>query len=145
MVALNLDSNIDELHTVLIISKDVDLVRVWESLSDQKSYRIFSETSAKSGAQSARVLTPALIVLDLDLPEDEQVNLCRELRASTNGTILLLASERDKAEIAEYLRAGVDEFIATPVSPMALLIKAMTWLARQDWIVPRRKVLHMAA
>lgn len=145
MVAYGTNRNIDDLQTVLIISRDVELVSLWETFFEQKNYRVVSEATAMRGLQSAQMLTPALILLNFDgsLPFEEQLEICQNVRLTTDGTLILLAPERDKLEIAEYYRAGVDEFISTPVSPMALVIKCVTWLARQDWIVPRRQPIQV--
>jgi DNA-binding NarL/FixJ family response regulator len=73
------------------------------------------------------------------MPEDQRLGLCKELRSTTNGTLLLLNSSYKSINVLEYHRAGVDETIASSISPMALLIKSLAWLARQDWLVPRRQ------
>ncbi|NOH00795.1 MAG: hypothetical protein HND47_01840 [Chloroflexi bacterium] len=137
--------NAHEVQTVLIISGDAELVSLWETFFEQKKFHVVSEATAGEGLQSARMLAPALVLFALDLPDDEQLSICRELRAATNGTLLLLAREKAGLEINEYALAGVDEYIPASVNPMALLIKCMTWLARQDWIVPRRQVVQALA
>jgi DNA-binding response OmpR family regulator len=85
------------------------------------------------------LLSPTLIILDLDIPDNERLDLCRALRATTNGTLLLINSSYKQIDVLEYHRAGVDETVADSISPMALLVKSLAWLARQDWIVPRRQ------
>ena len=77
------------------------------------------------------MLAPELIILNLNLPQAEQINLCRELRFTTNGTLLLLAPKEGKQEISDYYHAGVNEHLPTPINPMTLLIKSMAWLVRQ--------------
>jgi len=132
MVAWKSRSGFDEVNTVLIISQDSEMTAVWETLFKQKNCRVVCETSSGNALQSSRLLSPSLIVLDLALSRLERVKLCSELRATTKGTILLLAPKGNMAEISEYLYAGADEFLSTPISPMALLIKSMAWLVRQS-------------
>jgi DNA-binding response OmpR family regulator len=136
MVAWKSDTNFTGIHTVLIISQDAEMVNVWETLFEQKNCRVLSETSAVDALKTAHLLSPSLIVLDLVLSQPERVDLCRELRATTHGTLLLLAPKGNMTEIYEYLHAGADEFLSTPISPMALLIKSMAWLVRQEWTPP---------
>ncbi len=132
MVAWKSEPGFDETNTVLIISQDAEMVEVWEALFEQKKCHVVCEPFIKDALQTSRLLSPALIVLELTLPRSERVKLCRELRSTTNGTILLLAPKGNMEEISEYLHAGVDEFLSTPISPMALLIKSMAWLVRQS-------------
>jgi len=135
-------TNVDKKQTILIISQDTEMTAIWETLFQQKNYHVVSETSAYSAIQTARLLCPALIVLEFDLPHAELVMLCKELRGTTQGTLLLLAPKGNEQEIFEYYKAGVDERLTTPISPMALFIKSMAWLVRQEWVVPRAKVSH---
>ncbi len=137
MVAWKTEMNFNnEMQTALIISQDAEMVSVWETLFQQKKCSVVSETSAHNAVQTARLLSPSLIVLELDLPHQELLALCRELRPTTRGTLLLLAPWRNEKEVFDYHKAGVDEHLATPISPMGLLIKSMAWLARQEWIIP---------
>jgi DNA-binding response OmpR family regulator len=133
MVAWKSNTNLNETNTVLIISQDSEMIDVWKALFEQKNCYVVAETSTGAATQTSRLLAPTLIVLDLNLSPAERVKLCRELRSTTNGTILLLAPKGDLTEISEYLHAGADEFLSTPISPMALLIKSMAWLVRQEW------------
>jgi len=133
----NSDNHPEKLNTLLIISNDDEMISVWETLFEQKNCRVISETSARTGLQTARLIVPTLIVLNLDIPESEKLELCRELRATTNGTLLLMASKNNVREFSNYQYAGVDEFISTPISPMAFFIKAMAWLVKQDWLIPQ--------
>jgi two-component system, OmpR family, response regulator VicR len=133
MVAWKADKHNHEMRAILIISQDAETTSVWEALFRQKGCHVISETLPQEAVQTAQLLLPALVLIHLDLPYYERLNLCRELRSVTNGTILLLAPKNDEMEIAEYYYAGVDEFLPTPVNPMALLVKSMAWLVRQEW------------
>ena len=133
MVAWKSNASLDKTNTVLIISQDAEMSDVWKTLFEKKNFPVVNETSKVEALQTARLLSPALIILDLNLSHVERAGLCHELRNTTNGTILLLAPKCNMTEISEYLHAGADEFLSTPISPMALLIKSMAWLVRQEW------------
>ena len=139
MTAEKIIPNQKDLNTVLIISEDVDMTRVWKMLFEQRNCYVISESTAQAGLLTSRLLSPTLIILDMEMQDKEKLHLCKELRSTTNGTLLLLNSSYKSVDVLEYHRAGVDETIADSISPMALLIKSLTWLARQDWIVPRRQ------
>ncbi|HMV28471.1 MAG TPA: response regulator [Anaerolineales bacterium] len=138
-------SNTSTQNSILIISQDVDMTRVWKNLFEQKNCRVISETTARDGVHAARTLSPTLIILDLDMPDKDRLDLCRDLRASTNGTLLLINASHKQVDVLEYHRAGVDETVSDSISPMALLVKSLAWLARQDWIVPRKQSAQLWA
>ena len=128
--------NPEKIRTILIISDDEEMASVWETLFEQKDCRVFTETSVETGLQSARLLVPTLIVVNLDIPESDKLELCRALRDTTDGTLLLIASKNNYDDFTNYQYAGVDEFIRTPISPMAFLVKTLAWLTRQEWRIP---------
>lgn len=133
MTEWNTGMDMNDAQSVLIISQDAEMTAVWETLFRQKNYLVINETSARTAVQTARLLSPSLIVLELDLPHPERLALCRELRATTHGTLLLLAPRGNEGELFDYHHTGVDEHLVTPVSPIVLLIKSMAWLVRQKY------------
>lgn len=139
MTANKLSPNESDANTVLIISQDADMLGVWHSLFEQRNCLVISETDSNNGRTTASLIAPKLIIIDLDLPENELLKLCRDLRSTTNGTLLLMNTGYKNVNVLEYHRAGVDETITSNISPMALLVKSLAWLARHDWIVPRRQ------
>mgnify|MGYP001168770448 FL=1 len=137
MVAWKTETNFNDVQTALIISKDAEMISVWETLFQQKNCHVVSEATPHSALQTAHLLAPSLIVLELDLPHAELLILCMKLRSMTQGTLLLLVPRGNEQEMIRYHNAGADECISTPISPMALLIKSMAWLMRQEWTAPQ--------
>ncbi len=131
MAAWKTKAKYENMDVVLIISKDSEMVATWKALFQQKKCQVISETSASDALQTANLLAPELIILNLNLPESQQIDLCRELRLTTNGTLLLLAPKNGKQKISDYYHAGVNEHLTTPINPMTLLIKSMAWLVQQ--------------
>lgn len=121
-------------HTVLIISSDTAASPFREALFREKGCTVISETSPREAVKTAQLLSPSLIILDLNLPHRELLSLCRELRAAADGKILLLSPEKDEQRIYEYYSAGADEHLTTPLSPILLVIKSTAWLVRRDWL-----------
>lgn len=136
MVIWRSTMNANEMHIVLIASRDAEMVSVWETLFEQKNCRVVVESTPRNAVQTSRLLAPTLIVLNLDMSVEDRLALCKGLRATTGGTLLLLAPHQSEANLSNYHFAGVDEIIPTPISPMALLIKSMAWLVRQEWLIP---------
>ena len=124
-----------EIRTVLIVSPDNGLAEALEGLFTQKKYIVMNERTAKHALQTANLLMPALVIFNLDPHLAEHIALCRKLRATINGAILLLAPREEHAHAFEYYQAGiVDEHIPTPVNLLELWIRALVWLARQEYM-----------
>jgi DNA-binding response OmpR family regulator len=146
MAAWETDLFTSTFYTVLIISEDGELSSVWETLFKQKNCAVINETSPNDAVQTARMLSPSLIILDLDLPHGERVALCSALRTTTHGAILLLVPKADEHQIFEYYHAGIDERLSKPISSVALIAKSMSWLLRSRWSRPSQtNITHISA
>lgn len=140
MIAAN---TIPDHQCVLIISDDADMAQVWKTLFEKHNFPVICESTLQSGLSSARILSPALILLNADIPAVERLALCRELRTTTDGALLMIESNFKNPDILEYHRAGVDEAISPSINPMALMIKSLAWLARYDWVAPHKSPMQM--
>jgi DNA-binding response OmpR family regulator len=145
MSAWKTQASADEIRTVLIVSQDSKMVAAWDLIFKQRGCYVIHEQSPRHALQSARLLSPALVIVDLDLTQSERLSLCKELRSTTRGTLLLLTYKTNEDEISEYYRAGVDERLSPTISPTVLLSKSLAWLAQQELIVSREHIKRVHA
>ena len=128
MVAWKTDVDTIPLHTVLIISDQPKTVNVWDSLFNQRNCVVLSESNVPDALQSARLVGPSLMLIDMQLSHTERARLIRGLRSASRGPILMLVSADTVQEVVEANQAGADECLVKPVNPAVLVIKAMAWL-----------------
>ena len=128
MVTWKTDVDTVPLHTVLIISDQQQNVDVWEALFGQRNCIVLSETNASNALQSARLVGPSLMLIDIRLSKSERASLLAGLRAASRGPILMLINANTVDEIVEANHEGVDECLVKPVNPAVLVVKAMAWL-----------------
>ena len=88
--------------------------------------------SGEAGLQLAAAERPALIILDLGLPDREGIDVCRELRTWTNVPVLVLSAREDAREKAALLDAGADDYLSKPFDAVELLARARALLRRSD-------------
>ncbi|NUQ86082.1 MAG: response regulator [Anaerolineales bacterium] len=116
------------LHTVLIVSDHPENVSALEMLFQQRNCIVLTETNVADALQTARLVGPSLMVVDMKLPTHKRDALLRELRAASRGPIILIASANTVEEVLEANQAGADECLIKPVNPAVLVVKAMAWL-----------------
>jgi DNA-binding response OmpR family regulator len=116
------------LHTVLIISDQPENIAIWDALFSQRNCIVLSESNASDALQSARLVGPSLMLIDLKLPKAERLSLISGLRAASRGPILMLIGANTVDEIVEANQEGADECLVKPVNPAVLVVKAMAWL-----------------
>ena len=128
MVTWKTDVDTIPLHTVLIISDQPENVAIWDALFSQRNCIVLSETNVSDALQSARLVGPSLMLIDLKLPKPERLSLLAGLRAASRGPILMLINANTVDEIVEANQEGADECLVKPVNPAVLVVKAMAWL-----------------
>jgi|SRR5687767_3467497 len=128
MVAWKTDVDTIPLHTVLIISDQPTTVAVWDTLFNQRNCVVLLESNVSNALQSAKLVGPSLMLIDMQLSNTERIHLISGLRATSRGPILMLVSADTVQEVVEANQAGADECLVKPVNPAVLVIKAMAWL-----------------
>ena len=120
------------LHTVLILSDQPDNVAVWDTLFNQRNCIVLAETNISDALQSARLVGPSLMLVDMKLSKSERSALLKSLRSASRGPILMTVSANTVDDIVEANQAGADECLIKPVNPAVLIVKAMAWLGHGE-------------
>lgn len=93
----------------------------------------FLVSSARDAAHARRVLSGLefdLIVLDVMMPGEDGMSLCRDLRKTIETPILLLTAKGDTNDRINGLEAGADDYLAKPFEPKELLLRINAILRR---------------
>ena len=145
MVAWKSNSNTIPLHTVLIISDQPDNVAIWDTLFNQRNCIVLIETNVADAIQSARLVGPSLMLVDVKLSKTERTALLNGLRAASRGPILMTISANTVDDVVEANQAGADECLIKPVNPAVLIVKAMAWLGQGEKSSRAPKTLNQKA
>jgi DNA-binding response OmpR family regulator len=116
------------LHSVLIVADQSENIEAWDALYRQRNCIVLPESNITDALQSARLIRPSLVLIDLDLPRSDRVSLIKSLRSVSPGPILMLIAAETIDEIVEANQEGADECLVKPISPAVLVVKSMTWL-----------------
>ncbi|RPJ28782.1 MAG: response regulator [Chloroflexi bacterium] len=129
MVTWKTNADTVPLHTVLIVSDEQENIPTWDSLFSQRNCIVLSESNISDALQSARLVGPSLLLIDMKLSKSERMSLLAGLHAASRGPILMLITANTVDEIVEANHAGADECLVKPVNPAVLVVKAMAWLS----------------
>ena len=130
MVAWKTEVDTAPLHTVLIVCDEPNTVATWDSLFSQRNCIVLSESKVRTAVQTARLVAPSLMLVDMQISKGERAELLNGLRKASTGPIILLVSPAT-AQLA-YGAGGTlaDEYLMKPVNPAVLVVKAMAWLGQ---------------
>lgn len=130
----NWKTNVDTipLHTILIASDQPVNISAWENLFQQRNCIVLTEATDSAAVQTARLVGPSLMLVDMNLPKQKLNALLKDLRLASRGPILLLVSANSVDAVIEANQAGADECLVKPINPAVLIVKAMAWLGHGE-------------
>jgi CheY-like chemotaxis protein len=124
------------LATVLLVEDDPDMQELLRATLAHEQVRILAAGDAESALRLARAEEPSLMLLDLNLPGRDGLEVCRALRADASERlrdlpILVLTGTRlDEENVLEAFVAGATDFLVKPIKPTLLRSRVRGWLLR---------------
>ena len=91
---------------------------------------VYAAGSGREGLALAERTKPALIVLDLMLPDVSGEDICRQIRSRSDVPILMLTAKASENERVGGLARGADDYLAKPFSPRELAARVRAILRR---------------
>lgn len=114
--------------TILLVEDDISLAKwVAEYLTEQG----YETTICQRGDQvieQVRATPPDLVLLDIMLPGQDGISVCRELRQFYQAPIIMLTARDDEMDEVIGLEVGASDYMMKPVRPRALLARIKTAL-----------------
>jgi len=123
-------------RTIMIVEDDRDIRSL---LADFLAREGFATICAEDGAAMDRALMqarPDLVVLDIMLPGEDGLSICRRLRARGGLPILMLTAKGEEIDRIVGLEIGADDYLPKPFNPRELLARIRAVLRRADGAAP---------
>jgi CheY-like chemotaxis protein len=112
-------------RAVLVVDDDPFIRKlIATTLEDVAQFEIHEAADGVEALEVARRERPSLVFLDIDMPEIDGIDACRQLRgdAATSATkIVMLTAAHDDAVQQQAAAAGADLYLTKPFSPLDLL------------------------
>lgn len=121
-------------RTLLIIDDDDDLREALaEQLALHEEFRTVQAANATDGIRLGREVRADLILLDVDLPDMDGRDACRELRkAGVTTPIILLTGQASEADTVKGLEAGANDYVTKPFRFAVLLARIRAHLRSHE-------------
>lgn len=122
---------------VFIVCDQDATAPIWGYIIREKGLVPIVETSFERAMQRSAEEIPDLIVIDLNAPHAQRMELARKYRSNSASPILLFLPYHNESEILEAYQNGVDECVVKPISPAIFLAKIVAW-SRRSWSEPMK-------
>ncbi|MES5048254.1 response regulator [Rhizobium nepotum] len=117
---------------IVVVDDHGDIRDLVQQYLEQQGYRV---TAVDSGTALRRLLekqTADLIVLDVMMPGEDGLSVCRQLRASTGIPVIFLTAMADDTDRIIGLEIGADDYLVKPFNPRELLARIRAVLRRSS-------------
>ncbi len=125
---------------LIVVDDDPDIRDLIVRQLQQEHYEVVPAGSLAELHEALSLHPADLIVLDLNLPDGDGLNLCRDLRAQGNDVRIIMVSARGSAiDRVLGLELGADDYLTKPFEPRELLVRIRNLLRRAHHDDPERQ------
>jgi DNA-binding response OmpR family regulator len=130
------------IQPILIVEDDRKIARIVKVYLEGAGYRVSAAETGKEALELALKEMPALVVLDLMLPDMSGENVCQELKELGDFPVIMLTAKSSEEERVAGFGLGADDYIVKPFSPKELVARVKAVLKRARRIdMPGAKVM----
>jgi DNA-binding response OmpR family regulator len=116
--------------TILIIEDEVELIRVLQSYLEKASYQVVTAEKGDVGLSLWAQKKPDLVILDLNLPGMDGLDVAREIRRKADTPIIMVTARVEETDRLIGLELGADDYITKPFSPREVVARVRAVLRR---------------
>jgi two-component system, OmpR family, KDP operon response regulator KdpE len=109
--------------TILIIDDEVQIRRLLEITISSSGFKVYEATNGKDGIIAAATHHPALIILDLGLPDSDGIEILKKLREWYLKPIIILSVKNSEEDIISALDNGANDYLTKPFRTGELLAR----------------------
>ncbi len=130
--------------TILIIEDEPELVKVLHSYLEQAGFSVLSAQRGDTGLSVWEQKRPDLVLLDLNLPGKDGLDVAREIRRKSNTPIIMMTARVDKSDQLVGLELGADDYVTKPFSPRLVVARVRALLRRSEVTPEASQVVRVA-
>ena len=115
---------------ILVVDDERKILRLAKDYLENSQFQVLTAEDGEAALHVARTQKVDLIVLDLNLPKRDGLDVCRILRRESDVPIIMLTARVDETDRLIGLEIGADDYITKPFSPRELVARVKVVLRR---------------
>jgi two-component system, OmpR family, KDP operon response regulator KdpE len=116
--------------TILVVDDEPQIRRVMRATLSAEGYTIVEARNGLEALEKVRSERPDLVILDLNMPNMDGLEACREIRSSSKVPIIMLTVRSAEKDKVRALDAGADDYVVKPFGIQELLARIRAALRR---------------
>ncbi len=124
------------MQTILVVDDEPQIVKVVRGYLEQAGFRVVTAADGPAALAQHRHEKPDLVVLDLNLPGLDGLDVARRMRAQANTPILILTARVEESDRLVGLELGADDYVVKPFSPKEVVARVRAVLRRSEAQAP---------
>jgi DNA-binding response OmpR family regulator len=117
-------------HSILVVEDETSIASFVAAYLKNAGYTVRTAATAAEAVAELAGDPPSLIVLDLNLPDGDGVELCHGIRRTSDVPILMLTARDDDVDKIIGLEVGADDYMTKPFNPRELVARVKSVLRR---------------
>ena len=115
---------------ILIIEDEAELVKVLRSYLEQAGFEVITSFRGDTGLETWMSIHPDLVILDLNLPGMDGLDVARTIRRQDDTPIIMVTARVEETDRLIGLELGADDYVIKPYSPREVVARVRTVLRR---------------
>ena len=120
------------MRTILVVDDEPEIVRLIRDYLEAAGFAVVAAGRGDQALQMARRHHPDLVMLDLNLPGLDGLDVARELRRDHEVPIIMLTARTDEVDRVAGLELGADDYVGKPFSPREIVARVRAVLRRAE-------------
>lgn len=118
------------MNSILIIEDEIELVKVLKSYLEKAGFSVLTAYRGDTGLSTWEHKRPDLVILDLNLPGMDGLDVAREIRRKSDNPLIMLTARTEESDQLVGLELGADDYITKPFSPRIVVARVRSLLRR---------------
>lgn len=128
---------------IVLVEDDADLSATLGLALEREGYEVVKYLTGRDGLNGILGSPPDLVLLDLNLPGMDGLDVAREIRRKSNTPIIMLTARVEETDQLIGLELGADDYIPKPFSPRVVVARVRALLRRSEAAPNATQVLHI--
>jgi DNA-binding response OmpR family regulator len=117
---------------VLVVDDDANIVKLLKLYLEKDEYNVITASNGAMALSMFKQENPAIIILDIMMPEMDGNQVCREIRKTSDVPIIMLTAKGETFDKVLSLELGADDYMVKPFDPKELIARVKAILRRSE-------------